>query len=80
VKSQLFARILLACLYSASVAALQSPSTSGSAQTSVALPQIPSPTGPYGIGRIGYHWTDASRPDDYDPKLVWSKNSSWSLP
>jgi predicted esterase len=23
----------------------------------------------YGIGRIGYHWTDASRPDDYDPKL-----------
>src|SRR4029077_21212190 len=29
----------------------------------------PSPTGPYGIGRIGYHWTDASRPDDYDPKL-----------
>lgn len=68
-KSQLFARILLACLYSASVAAHQSPSSSSSAPTSVALPQIQSPTGPYGIGRIGYHWTDASRPDDYDPNL-----------
>jgi predicted esterase len=68
-RSRLFAHILLAFLYSASVAALQLPSASSSAQTSVALPQIPSPTGPYGIGRIGYHWTDASRPDDYDPKI-----------
>jgi predicted dienelactone hydrolase len=68
-KSRLFAHILLACLYSTSVAALQSPSASSSAQTSVALPQIPSPTGPYGIGRIGYHWTDASRPDDYNSEV-----------
>ena len=68
-RSRLFAHILLAFLYSASVAALQLPSASSRAQTSVALPHIPLPTGPYGIGRIGYHWTDASRPDDYDPKL-----------
>ncbi len=27
-----------------------------------ALPEIPTPAGPYGIGRIGYHWTDRSRP------------------
>lgn len=32
------------------------------------MPQIPPPSGPFGIGRIGFHWTDASRPDDYDPK------------
>jgi len=59
-KSRFFAAILLACLCSA-LSALSS------AQTG-APPQIPSPTGPYAIGRIGYHWTDASRPDDYDPK------------
>src|SRR5258708_31771919 len=27
-----------------------------------ALPEIPTPAGPYGIGRIGYHWTDRSLP------------------
>ena len=68
-RSRLVVHILLAFSCSASVAALQLPSASSSAHTSVVLPQIPSPTGPYGIGRIGYHWTDASRPDDYDPKL-----------
>ncbi len=26
-------------------------------------PQLPVPTGPYGIGRIAYDWTDAKRPD-----------------
>jgi pimeloyl-ACP methyl ester carboxylesterase len=35
-----------------------------------ALPKIPVPSGPYGIGRVGYDWVDASRPDPYssDPK------------
>jgi dienelactone hydrolase len=34
------------------------------------LPRIPAPSGPFGIGRIGYDWTDPSRPDGYstDPK------------
>jgi hypothetical protein len=66
--SRLFGTILLASLYSASVAYVQQPSASSSVQPSAALPQIPSPSGPFGIGRIGLHWIDASRPDDYDPK------------
>jgi predicted dienelactone hydrolase len=65
--SHLFGSILLVCLYSISLAALEQPGASST--RTAAPPQIPSPTGPYGIGRIGYHWTDASRPDDYDPKL-----------
>lgn len=32
------------------------------------MPRIPSPSGPFGIGRIGFHWIDTSRADDYDPK------------
>jgi predicted esterase len=58
---------LLACMYSAPVAYVQQPSAS-SVQTSTAVPEIPSPSGPFGIGRIGCHWTDDSRPDDYEPK------------
>lgn len=30
-----------------------------------ALPQIPVPSGSFGIGRVGYDWTDPSRPDRY---------------
>jgi dienelactone hydrolase len=26
---------------------------------------LPNPSGPFGIGRVGYEWTDASRPDFY---------------
>ncbi|KAA6464627.1 hypothetical protein DYQ86_01280 [Acidobacteria bacterium AB60] len=28
-------------------------------------PALPTPAGPYGIGRAGYEWTDTSRPDRY---------------
>lgn len=28
-----------------------------------ALPKIPTPAGPFGIGRVGYDWVDPSRPD-----------------
>ncbi len=30
-----------------------------------ALPRIPVPSGPFGIGRVGYDWVDPSRPDRY---------------
>lgn len=59
--------ILIASFFSIFCAYQQS-SASSSVQTSAALPQIPPPSGPFGIGRIGYHWIDTSRPDDYDPK------------
>jgi len=28
-----------------------------------ALPKLPAPSGPFGIGRVGYDWVDLSRPD-----------------
>jgi dienelactone hydrolase len=33
-------------------------------------PQLPVPSGPFGIGRVGYDWIDTSRPDRYaaDPQ------------
>jgi pimeloyl-ACP methyl ester carboxylesterase len=39
-------------------------------QPADALPKIPAPSGPFGIGRVGYDWVDPSRPDPYssDPK------------
>ena len=30
-----------------------------------AAPTLPAPSGPFGIGRIGYEWIDPSRPDAY---------------
>jgi predicted dienelactone hydrolase len=30
-----------------------------------ATPMLPVPSGPFGIGRIGYEWIDSSRPDTY---------------
>ncbi len=29
------------------------------------MPTLPMPSGPFGIGRIGYEWIDSSRPDPY---------------
>jgi len=66
--SRFFVTILLVCLFGAPVAFAQQPSASSSGTASAALPQIPSPSGPFGIGRIGFHWIDTSRPDKYDPK------------
>jgi predicted dienelactone hydrolase len=59
---------MLACLFSASAVCVQQPSASSSVKTSAAVPEIPYPSGPLGIGRIGFHWIDTSRPDNYDPK------------
>jgi dienelactone hydrolase len=30
-----------------------------------ATPTLPTPSGPFGIGRVGYEWIDTSRPDTY---------------
>lgn len=30
-----------------------------------ATPGLPAPSGPFGIGRVGYDWTDTARPDRY---------------
>ena len=65
-KPRPFAVILLACGLAATLVAL--PAKSGGTPSRTEVAQIPTPTGPYGIGRIGYQWTDTSRPDDYDPK------------
>ncbi|HEY2461985.1 MAG TPA: hypothetical protein VGI16_14340 [Candidatus Acidoferrum sp.] len=59
--------ILIACFFSVCVAHVQQLTASSSIQTSAAMPQIPSPSGPFGIGRVGFHWIDTSRTDDYDP-------------
>src|SRR5262245_64393557 len=32
---------------------------------SVALPKLELPSGHYGVGRVGYHWTDSKRPDRF---------------
>lgn len=37
------------------------------ASTHPATFKLPDPSGPFGIGRVGYEWTDISRPDRYSP-------------
>ena len=46
-------------------AALGQTSDSGGVRLTDALPEIPVPSGPFGIGRVGYHWVDPSRPDRF---------------
>src|SRR5262245_9184751 len=29
------------------------------------LPKLERPSGPYGVGRVGYHWIDSKRPDRF---------------
>ena len=47
----------------------QSGLTKGSAEQT-AVPRLPTPLGQFGVGRVGYEWTDGSRPDGHaaDPK------------
>jgi predicted esterase len=66
--SRLFGSAMLACLFSASIVCAQQPSAFSSVRTSAAVSEIPYPSGPLGVGRIGFHWIDTSRPDKYDPK------------
>jgi predicted dienelactone hydrolase len=66
--SCLFGRAVLACLLSATAFWAQQPSASGSVKTSAPVPEIPYPSGSFGIGRVGFDWIDNTRPDNYDPK------------
>ncbi|HTU46641.1 MAG TPA: hypothetical protein VMF91_16355 [Bryobacteraceae bacterium] len=34
---------------------------------SAPVPEIAYPSGPFGIGRVGFDWIDTARPDNYDP-------------
>lgn len=49
----------------ATCAAFGQTSNPAGVQAPEALPKITPPSGPFGIGRVGYHWVDASRPDPY---------------
>ncbi len=40
-------------------------SASQSAAVLGVVPRLPMPTGPFGIGRVGYDWTDTARPDRF---------------
>ena len=60
--------ILLTLICSASFTRVQLPAQSNGVRRTAQMPQIPSPSGPFGIGRMGFDWTDPSRNDDYDSK------------
>src|SRR5580698_6621856 len=51
-------------------AANQTAADSQDAQAIATTPTLPTPSGTFGIGRIGYEWIDLSRPDpnSTDPK------------
>jgi pimeloyl-ACP methyl ester carboxylesterase len=57
--------ILIGLIVGIFAAFAQSSSAPAGVQSSDALPQLPTPSGPWGIGRVGYNWVDASRPDQY---------------
>ena len=58
--------LLLGALATASAqeSPAQSELKSGSAQQ-MEIPKLPSPIGPFGVGRVGYEWIDGSRPDGH---------------
>lgn len=58
--------ILVAFVCSVSFACAQLPAPSRGVQRNREIAQIPSPSGPFGIGRMGFDWTDTSRSDDFD--------------
>jgi hypothetical protein len=60
----------IACVFSvaliaATCAAFGQTSNSEGVQATDASRKITPPSGPFGIGRVGYHWVNASRPDRY---------------
>jgi predicted esterase len=65
--SCLFGSAMLACVFSTSVVWGNQPSASSNVKTSSAVPVIRYPSGPFGIGRIGFDWIDTSRTDTFDP-------------
>jgi dienelactone hydrolase len=60
-------KFLLWALIVSSLAISLKPSLGATSQTNpvAATPTLPTPSGTFGIGRIGYEWIDLSRPDPY---------------
>jgi pimeloyl-ACP methyl ester carboxylesterase len=44
------------------------PSTNNSTAAPTSIPKLPIPSGHYGIGRVGFDWTDQNRKDLLDPQ------------
>jgi predicted esterase len=63
-----FSSAVLGCLLSATAVWPQQPSATNSGKSSASVPEVPFPSGPFGVGRVGYDWIDTTRPDNYDPK------------
>ena len=66
--------VLCGCLCDAGVS-IQGQSTAQGespvhASTAAALPRLPNPAGPFGIGRVGYDWIDGTRADRFASDLA----------
>ena len=61
---------VLALCFAAGCACAGGQSNSGQAKQLAAAPQLPVPSGRFGIGRVGYDWVDSSRSDRFasDPQ------------
>ena len=55
--------VLLSCIGIPAAASAQTRVAGAAPQASSDTPKLERPSGPYGIGRVGYHWTDSKRPD-----------------
>jgi dienelactone hydrolase len=64
-KPRWIAYVVLLATLAGNCAAFAQTTNSQGAQPDDALPRIPVPAGPFGIGRVGYDWTDSSRADRY---------------
>ena len=60
--------ILVAFVCGASFTCMQQSIPPNGVDRTAQTPQIPPPTGPFGVGRMGFDWTDPSRKDPYDSK------------
>src|SRR6266850_5351139 len=68
VPSALAGVVLLGCVGIPMAASAQTGVTRAAPQASSdtgGLPQVERPSGPHGIGREGYHWSDSKRPDRF---------------
>ncbi len=65
IKPPLIASVFLVATLAGNYAAFAQTTNSQGVQAKDVLPRIPVPRGSYGIGRVGYDWTDPSRPDRY---------------
>jgi hypothetical protein len=60
--------VLLGCLSIPTPVIAQprvAPAAPQGSSATVALPKLELPSGRYGVGRVGHHWTDSKRPDRF---------------